>query len=42
LGISDFRVNDAMLEDAMGAAQTRLNPRTSTREDIKALFECVR
>jgi len=42
LGISDFRVNDAMLDDAMGAAPTRLNPRTSTREDIKALFESVR
>jgi len=42
LGISDFRVNDAMLDDAMAAAPTRLNPRTSGREDIKALFEAVR
>jgi alcohol dehydrogenase class IV len=41
LGVSDFRVNDAMLDDAMGAAPTRLNPRASGREDLRRLFEAV-
>jgi len=38
LGISGFSVNDAMLDDAMAAAPTRLSPRTPTREDLRALF----
>lgn len=41
LGVSDFRVNEAMLDDAMGAAPTRLNPRASGREDLRRLLEAV-
>ncbi len=38
LGIQDFQANEAMIDDALAAAPTGLNPRKSTREDIRALF----
>jgi alcohol dehydrogenase class IV len=42
MGIPDFQVNDAMLDDAMGAVPRSLNARESTREDLRALFEAVK
>jgi 1,3-propanediol dehydrogenase/alcohol dehydrogenase len=42
LGIPDFQVNDAMLDDAMGAVPRSLNIRQSGREELRALFESVR
>lgn len=42
LGIGNFEVNEAMVDDAMAAAPTRLNPRTSNREQVRALFESLK
>lgn len=42
LGIVDYQVNDAMLDDAMGAVPRSLNVRKSSREELRALFEAVR
>jgi len=42
MGISDFQVNEAMLEDALGAVPRSLNIRESSREDLQSLFEAVR
>lgn len=41
LGLSDFQVHEKMVKDAFAASPTKVNPRRSTEEEIKKLFQSI-